>query len=138
MSLLDINQLKERLVQLRAESETIQKQLEELGTLIVLADKYSANQVQATTPKQVTGDGALIAVGNAILRAEGQTKHELIISTCEEILSDGRRRYSRELVKELRERGIEVRSKNAAPRRRTRTAPACGASGPARSIWSAA
>jgi len=44
------------------------------------------------------------------VRADGETKHSRIISACEDILGDGRRRLSRELTKDLHERGIEVRS----------------------------
>ena len=51
MSYLDINKLKERLAQLRAQIETLGREMEEIGTLIALADKYVSTQSEPSLKK---------------------------------------------------------------------------------------
>lgn len=93
----------ERLKQVIAASE---KQLDEINNLMALYRKHA--------PRVIGGMESMDSVaGKAQLALQGmagrqQTRKDQITTNCEEILSDGVRRFSRDLVKELAARGVEI------------------------------
>lgn len=108
-----ISKLEARAEQLRAEISAMQKNLEEMTTLIVLMKKYLQYDAK---PVRVTSQVIASAVAVAAKQAAGETKHQRIVRTTDAVLADGRRRLSRQLVVELRERGVEVGGKDEAAR----------------------
>src|ERR1700737_970680 len=109
MSMLDISEIRAKLEELKAQCAEIQREMQELGMLLVLADKYIGSQAQS--PLAHVGSGALKALDSAIL-GSGKTKRERIVETATEILKDGVRRSSRYLVMELYSRGVEIGGKD--------------------------
>jgi hypothetical protein len=107
MTVLDTVELKKKLEELKAQTMELQKQMTEIGLLIMLADKYASLPANPL-PVQITGAGALQVVENAILRGVGLSKKQRITEIVTDILKDGTRRSSRYLVSELRARGLEI------------------------------
>jgi hypothetical protein len=107
MQYLNVDQLVQRVAELRAQSEAMNKELEELSLLITLARKYLESQPH-DRPKPITADDALRAVQGAVERSQSVPKRRRIVEAAAEILSDGRRRLSREMLTELLGRGVEV------------------------------
>ena len=105
MNTLNISEIAARLESLKAQNAEIQREMHELGTLLVLAEKYIASQCKS--PMTHVAEGALKAMDAAILGA-GKSKKDRIIEMTTEILSDGIRRSSRYLVRELEVRGVEI------------------------------
>jgi hypothetical protein len=103
-SLEDLNTEASRL---RAQIERDQASLAEIETLLRLVEKY-----QLSVPHtRVTSEGALSMVLSApqhATRSTGETVKELLLRTAAAILSDGRRRLSRELVHEMKRHGVYV------------------------------
>jgi hypothetical protein len=110
MSILDTSTIRARLEELKNQMAALQTEMQELGTLLVLADKFTATQGQS--PMTHAGSGALKAIDSVIL-GSGKTKRERILETTTEILSAGIRRSSQYLVAELESRGIEIKGSDA-------------------------
>lgn len=102
---INITAIDARLRELKTQSEEIQREMQELGTLLMLAKKYTVGQ--SKSPLEPVVGNALKAMDAAIL-GNAKTKRACIIDTTTEILNDGVRRSSRFLVRELRARGIEI------------------------------
>lgn len=94
---------------LREQIEEHQARIEEIDTLVRLAEKYNlwvGRTVETDVqPKRVTDARAL---GAAHLAGRVFTVRDRIILGCESILGDGKRRLSRELVPELAKLGVIV------------------------------
>jgi len=100
---------------LAAEIAHKKAELEELETLYRLSQKY----LSQPHPQRVTQVGALAALAAVTERERtaasfGTTKKDRILNASEFVLSDGKRRISRELLKEIATYGIEVGGEDAA------------------------
>jgi hypothetical protein len=80
--------------------------LKEVRLLIELARKY------APQPNPVQPAGAVVMSVTRGLADRGMTKQKRIFKATLEILSDGKRRLSRDLIPELEKRGVIVGGKN--------------------------
>jgi hypothetical protein len=89
---------------LERKAEAMQKDLEEVRTLIGLMRKHC-------TPSPFQSALELSASVTASMKKK-LTKQQSIIEGCKAILSDGKRRFSRELLPELEKLGIHVGGKN--------------------------
>jgi hypothetical protein len=110
MSILDTVTIRARLEAVKIQVAALQTEMQELGMLLVLADKFAATESQS--PLTHVGSGALKAMDSVIL-GSGKTKRQRIIETTTEILSTGNRRSSQYLVAELESRGIEISGSDA-------------------------
>jgi hypothetical protein len=98
---------------LAAEIARKRAELKELEELLRLAEKY----LRHAQPVRVTGVGAIGALAMLAQKERnaasfGATKKDRILNGCEFVLSDGKRRISRQLVIELAEHGIRVGGEN--------------------------
>jgi hypothetical protein len=89
---------------LERKAEVMQKELDEVRTLIGLMRKHC-------TPSPFQSALELTASMTADMKKK-LTKQQQIIKGCAAILSDGKRRLSRELLPELEKLGITVGGKN--------------------------
>jgi PIN domain nuclease of toxin-antitoxin system len=105
MSTLNISEIATKLESLKIQCAEIQREMQELGTLLVLAEKYIAAQTKA--PLVPAAPVALKAMDNAILGA-AKSKRERIVGAATEILEDGTRRSSRYLVDAIESCGVEI------------------------------
>lgn len=80
-----------------------QQRLDELSVLRGLMEKHAQHVFGPSRVDAASLQTAMLAFGPT-----GKSKRERIILTAQEILNDGRRRISRELVRELGERGVVV------------------------------
>lgn len=99
---------------LMAEAQDLRARLEEIETLIRLATKYklgtgagTAITSSANPAKQITGAGVLTVLA-AQMSGFGTTMKDKIINGSEHVLSDGKRRLSREIVADLAAIGVVV------------------------------
>ncbi|HEV2700787.1 MAG TPA: hypothetical protein VGV09_04095 [Steroidobacteraceae bacterium] len=100
---------------LREHIEQYRVRLEEIETLVRLAEKYNLcvdRHIEVVPePKRVTDSRLFAAIHRA---ARDMTIRDRIILGCESILDDGKRRLSRELVPELAKLGVNVGGKDPA------------------------
>jgi hypothetical protein len=105
--LTTLDDLTTEMARLRTQIQRDQERLLEMETLIRLATKYNLSMPDT----RVTAEGAL-AIVNAHQHVNNLpsplTVKELLIRTAERVLSDGKRRLSRELVRDMLRHGVAV------------------------------
>lgn len=104
------NRTAARLAKLREEARVVEKELEELDQLIALATKYGVTEFG---PEPTSAIAARVA-GQLAIPLE-KTLRDRVLDTAEEVLADGVRRLSRELLPELAARGVVLRGNKPVP-----------------------
>lgn len=104
-----LNDLESRAETLRQRIAEDQKSLEEIETLKVLMMKFLPNLLDSSPMKRVDAGGMLSAVAHTVVRAKEETKRDRIVYAVREVLSDGIRHTTRELIDYLKMLyGIEI------------------------------
>lgn len=99
--------IERRIAALEGEIERLEAEREEIEEFIRLADKFGVRDLTTQSVANVTAE-----LVNRLANQPKKTLRDQILDTAEQVLSDGERRVSRDLLPKLKELGVELGGKD--------------------------